>query len=118
MRWKIRCIRFVTRAQHLENKRRKPLGSFPALSARLKRCPRQRRGILFVAMGQACSDHWLLNQHRPAVDNQILARTKTLFHQVEKRLRYVFGFAHSFYQQGITHCCKEIFAIGFRHTAP
>jgi len=33
MRWKIRCTGPVHRAQHLENKRGKRLGSFPSLSA-------------------------------------------------------------------------------------
>jgi hypothetical protein len=33
MRWKIRCLYFVTRVQHIENKRGSRQGSFPSLSA-------------------------------------------------------------------------------------
>jgi|SRR5580692_10359951 AraC-like DNA-binding protein len=45
MRWKIRCTDPIPGAQHIENKRGKRPGSFPSLSARPKRCPRQPRGI-------------------------------------------------------------------------
>jgi len=37
MRWKIRCPYQVAQVQSIENKRGKPLGSFPSLSAELHR---------------------------------------------------------------------------------